>query len=108
MFNFVNGSVTFDTVDNAAIAFEGARQFGKFTKLLSTFDTKILHITLPDFHNLTLRYKQFEGALEQGNKDRIKACKSAIVFIKEQKNIVDIFNKIQTNVNFKKRVTHHP
>jgi len=55
-----------------------------------------------------LRYKQFEGALEQGNKDRIKACKSAIVFIKEQKNIVDIFNKIQTNVNFKKRVTHHP
>src|SRR5665647_440011 len=40
MFNFVNGSVTFDIVDNAAIAFEGARQFGKFTHLLSAFDTK--------------------------------------------------------------------
>src|SRR5674476_478731 len=78
--HFVDGSVTAGTVDSAAIAFEGARQIGKFTKLLSTFDTKILHITLPDFHNLTLRYKQFEGALEQGNKDRIKACKSAIVF----------------------------
>jgi len=107
MFNFVKGSVTFDTVDNAAIAFEGARQFGKFTKLLAGFDTKKLHITLPDFHNLTLRYKQFELALKNGNEDRIEACKSAILFIKEQKSIVDIFNSIQTNINFKKRVTHH-
>ncbi len=107
MFNFVNGSVTFDIVDNAAKAFEGARQFGKFTRLLSAFDIQKLHITLPDFHNLDLRYQQFEQSLEQGNKERIAACKPAIGFIKEQKNIVDIFNKIQTNVNFKKRVTHH-
>jgi len=107
MFHFVNGSVTFDTVNNASIAFEGARQFGKFTKLLAGFDTKKLNITLPDFHNLTLRYKQFELALEEGNKDRIETCMSAILFIKEQKIIVDIFNSIQTNINFKKRVTHH-
>ena len=107
MFHFVPGSVTFYTVDNAAIAFEGAKQFGKFTKLLSGFDTKKLQITLPDFHNLTLRYQQFEQALEQGNKYRIKACNSAIEFIKEQKNIVDIFNNIKTNENFKTRVTHH-
>jgi Ser/Thr protein kinase RdoA (MazF antagonist) len=107
MFRFVNGSVTFDTVDNASLAFEGARQFGKFTRLLSAFDIKKLHITLPDFHNLALRYQQFELALERGNKDRIKACEPSIAFIKEQQYIVDIFNKIQTNVNFKKRVTHH-
>ncbi|MEP7106982.1 MAG: aminoglycoside phosphotransferase family protein [Ferruginibacter sp.] len=107
MFRFVNGSVTYDIVDNPAIAFEGARQFGKFTKLLSAFDTNKLHITLPDFHNLDLRYKQFELALRNGNKERIKACGPAIAFIKEQKEIVGIYNKIQTNVNFKKRVTHH-
>ncbi|HEY8661224.1 MAG TPA: aminoglycoside phosphotransferase family protein [Hanamia sp.] len=107
MFHFVKGSVTFDTVDNSSIAFEGARQFGKFTKLLSTFDSKQLHITLTDFHNLDLRYNQFELALKQGNKSRIEECKSSIDFIKEQKYIVDIFNRIQTNVNFKKRVTHH-
>jgi len=107
MFKFVEGSVTFDTVNSAFIAFEAARQFGKFTKLLAAFDIKKLHIPLPDFHNLTLRYKQFETALEQGNKERIEECRSAIAFIKEQKNIVDIFNQIQTNAHFKKRVTHH-
>jgi Ser/Thr protein kinase RdoA (MazF antagonist) len=107
VFQFVKGSVTFDIVSNTAIAFEGARQFGKFTNLLSGFNIKQLHITLPDFHNLDLRYNQFELALEKGNKNRIEECKSSIAFIKEQKYIVDIFNRIQINVNFKKRVTHH-
>ncbi len=107
MFKFVKGSVTFDTVANAAIAFEGARQFGKFTKLLSAFDINKLQITLPDFHNLTLRYHQFEEALQKGNKERIKESEKSISYIIAQKNIVDIFNQIQSNPFFKKRVTHH-
>ena len=107
MFNFVEGSVTFDIVDNAGIAFEGAKQFGNFTKLLSGFDCNKINITLPDFHNLTLRYKQFEQALKEGNKGRIKAAKPALLFIQSQEYIVDIFNSIQTDVDFKKRVTHH-
>ncbi len=107
MFKFVSGSFTFDTVDNAAIAFEAARQFGKFTKLLSGFDTNQLNITLPDFHDLTLRYKQFEQALEHGNSKRIDSCQDSIDYIKAQKNIVEIFNQIKTNPHFIKRVTHH-
>lgn len=107
MFKFVKSSVTFNTVDNPLIAFEGAGQFGKFTRLLSFFDIKLLNITLPDFHNLTLRYDQFEIALKKGNKDRIDECKSSIKFIKEQKEIVDTYNRIKLNKKFKKRVTHH-
>ena len=89
------------------IAFEGARQFGKFTKLLSAFDISKLQITLPDFHNLTLRYQQFEEALQKGNKDRIQESEASILYIIAKKNIVDIFNQIQKNPSFKKRVTHH-
>ena len=107
MFPFVKGSLTFDTANNVEIAYEGAKQFGKFTKLLAAFDTKQLHTTLTDFHNLDLRYNQFELAVQLGNKSRIQECKSSIDFIKEQKYIVDIFNSIQTNLNFKKRVIHH-
>jgi len=107
LFKFVPGSATFDTVDNATIAFEAARQFGKFTKLLSGFDTNQLNITLPDFHNLTLRYQQFEQALEQGNSNRIASCQDSIDYIKTQKNIVEIFNQLKINPHFMKRVTHH-
>lgn len=107
LFKFVPGSATFDTVDTAAIAFEAARQFGKFTKLLAGFDTNQLNITLPDFHNLTLRYQQFEQALQQGNSKRIDTCHDSIDCIKAQKNIVEIFNQLKNNPHFIKRVTHH-
>jgi len=107
LFKFVQDSVTFDTVGDAGIAFEAAKQFGKFTRLLSGIDISTLNITLPDFHNLTLRYRQFEEALINGNKDRIGLCGPSIEFIISQKNIVDSFNEIQKSSHFKKRVTHH-
>lgn len=107
MFRFVKGSVTFDTVNTPAIAFEAARQFGKFTRLLSSFNIKQLLTTLPDFHNLSLRYQQFEEALQNGNPLRIAASQEAIAFIISQKSIVDTFNTIKLNPQFKKRVTHH-
>jgi len=107
MFRFVKDSFTFDIVENVVIAYEGARQFGKFTSLLSGFDAGRLHITLPDFHNLHLRYQQFLQALQEGNQQRIGECASAVACLREQKSIVDIFDRIATNKSFKKRVTHH-
>lgn len=107
IFPFVNDSVTFDTVDNTQLAFEAAKQFGKFTHLLSNFDTNKLEITLPDFHNLNLRYQQFEQALNNGNTERINACSAVINCVEKHKNIVAIFNTLHTNIHFKKRVTHH-
>ena len=107
MFEFVIGSKTFNTLQNSQLAFEGAKQFGRFTKNLSKFDVSKLHITLVDFHNLSLRYQQFETALNKGNANRINACAEAIEFIESQKSIVDEFDQIKTNSNFKKRVIHH-
>jgi thiamine kinase-like enzyme len=107
MFEFIKGSKTFNTLQNSQLAFEGAKQFGKFTKYLSKFDIASLQITLVDFHNLSLRYKQFKTALIHGNQNRIKECAEAIEFIESQKSIVDEFDQIKTNSNFKKRVTHH-
>src|SRR5579859_2159388 len=52
---FVKASHTYDVVQAAQLAYEAARQFGKFTKLLAGFPARDLHITLPDFHNLSLR-----------------------------------------------------
>lgn len=100
-------SVSYDVVTNTSLAFEAAKQFGKFTKLLSGFPENNLHITIPDFHNLTLRYQQFETALNSGNKERIKESKSSIDFLQEQKPITDEFENITHNKAFRKRVIHH-
>jgi Ser/Thr protein kinase RdoA (MazF antagonist) len=104
---FVKGSQTKDVVETASEAFEAANQFGKFTSLLSDMDASELNITIPDFHNLNLRYEQFEDSLKKGNLLRIREAAPVIQYIKEQQSIVTEFNAIQKNPAFRIRVMHH-
>lgn len=105
MFPFVAKSHTVDVLEKPQQAYEAASQFGKFTKLLSGLDVTQLRITLPDFHNLPLRYQQFENALETGNPERIAHSKDLIAAIKQNKRIVKDFELCKAKC--KLRVTHH-
>ena len=107
LFPFVEGSHTINVVSTPDQAFEAAFQFGKLTKLLSGFDTSRLHLTIPDFHNLNLRYHQFENSLLNGNKDRIKQCAELISEIKNHIHILYSYEKIKKSDQFKHHVTHH-
>ena len=107
LFPFIKGSHTISVVSSPEQAFEAAFHFGKLSRLLAGFDATKLHITIPDFHNLSLRYRQFEDALMKGNRDRIKQSQSLIDSIKKQSHIVAEFEKIKKNKNVKLRVTHH-
>ena len=107
MFHYVEGSHTIDVVKTPAQAYEAAVQFGKFTKLLQGVDVNKLKITIPHFHDLSLRYQQFLLAVETGHKERIKEAKSLIEELTAQSWIVDEFEKIKAANDFIKRVTHH-
>ncbi|MEO6252172.1 MAG: aminoglycoside phosphotransferase family protein [Ferruginibacter sp.] len=105
MFPFIENSHTVDVVEKPQQAYEAAKQFGKFTKLLSAVDAYKLKITLPDFHNLTLRYQQFENALETGNKERIEQSKDLIEVVKQNRTIVDQYEHCKKDLKI--RCTHH-
>ena len=107
LFPFVKDSHTIDVATNPAQAFEAAKQFGAFTKKLSGFKAADLKITLPDFHNLSLRYRQFEKALLNGNAERIAASSTEIALLQKHKTIANDFEKIKQDTDFKIRVTHH-
>jgi Ser/Thr protein kinase RdoA (MazF antagonist) len=104
---FIKNSHTVDVVISPSQAYEAAKQFGRFTNLLSGFPVDKLKITLPDFHNLPLRYSQFETAIKDGNKERIKQSAAMIGFLEDQQEVVSISKQISNNLAFKKRVTHH-
>jgi len=107
LFPFIKNARSVDTVTDPGLAFEASRQFGEFTGLLSTFDPHLLQITLPDFHNLALRFRQFEDALVNGNKKRMTQAADGIRFLKDQQAIVEEFEKIKTHPDCKLRVVHH-
>ena len=107
LFPFIEGSRTINVVSSPDQAFEAAFQFGKFTRLLAGFDASRLHTTIPNFHNLSLRYEQYEDSLKHGNADRIRIAKPLIDDLKKYTYILTAFEKIQTNTHVKKRVMHH-
>jgi len=96
-FNFIENTQTFATVDTASQAFEAAYQFGQLTALLNDFNARALHIVLPDFHNLSLRYHQFTQALQNGNSHRIQEAKEAIAFLQSQQSIVNKWHSFITH-----------
>ncbi len=104
---FVKGSQTINVVNTPEEAFEAARQFGKFTALLSGMDARELHNTIPDFHNLRLRYEQFNRSLANGDQKRIAAAADAVKYIQQQVSIVEEYDAICKNPEFKIRVMHH-
>lgn len=107
LFPYVKGSYTFSTVHSPAYAFEAAFQFGKFAKLLSRFNSSKLHLTIPNFHNLPLRYQQFEEILAHGNRDRIKQSATLIAKIKRHQDIIITYNELIKNPQVVQRATHH-
>lgn len=107
VFPFINGSHTVNVVSTPRQAFEASLQFGKFTRLLSGFEAQKLNITIPDFHNLTLRFRQFEEALKNGNPARIKQSEHLISEIKKYDNVLAAYEKIRKSSFVRQRVTHH-
>ena len=107
LFPFIKNSFTIDVANTPPEAFEAARQFGLFTRMLAGFPADSLKTTIPDFHNLSLRFQQFKDACKHGNDERIKQSANAIQFIYEHNHSVKEFQHIKTDPGFILRVTHH-
>ena len=107
LFGYIRESVTHNELEKPVQAYEAAKQFGKFTNLLSCINVSELKTTIPDFHNLTLRYDQFTDSLKNANSVRYENAREAIDFLIENKRIADEYKYITQSGDFKLRVTHH-
>ena len=59
VFDFMEGSRSFDLVENTDLAFEGGKAYGLFVKLLSDFHANELVETIPRFHSAKRRIDEF-------------------------------------------------
>jgi Ser/Thr protein kinase RdoA (MazF antagonist) len=107
LFPFAEGTHTIHTVTTPEQAYEASFQFGKFTNTLSGFDAAKLHITIPHFHDLALRYDHFLQALQTGNKERLGRSKKAVRELQQYASIVAVYKAIRKDPAFRVRVTHH-
>lgn len=110
VFPYVPESWTSSTVDSIALAAAAARAFARLTKKLSGFDASVLHVPIPSFHDLMLRYDQFEAAVASAATsfpDRLGQSSEAIEYLRSQHHIVDAYADMLCDPDFKVRVMHH-
>lgn len=107
LFPFIEGSTSVNTLSAKEEAYEAARQFGLFSKQLNDFNAAQLNITIPNFHNLALRYDQFVAACKQASPERLEMAADCISFINQHHEIVETYKQILNNKNIPLRVIHH-
>jgi len=104
---FIKNSHTVDFIGQDKQAYEAAKQFGKFTRLLKDFDPAMLKYTLADFHNLTLRVEQFKTALANAGKERLTQAAAEILQIEANIDIARTYDKLVNDKQIPMRVIHH-
>jgi len=107
LFPFIDNSVTITEITNHQEAFEAARQFGKFTYLLSGFDLGKLHYTLPQFHDLKLRFDQFKEACSTAGADKLATATATINDVYKYQGILFTYIQLIDRQQLPLRVIHH-
>ncbi len=77
-FLFMENTMTLDTAEKPAHAFEAGSAFGEFQKCLAGLDSSHLHEAIPHFHNSSMRYDNFIRAVEDDRFNRGIECRREI------------------------------
>jgi thiamine kinase-like enzyme len=81
VFDFKKGLKSYDLVETPEQAYEGAKAFGLFFKLLSDFPAEKLTDTIPNFHNIILRLETLKDVIKKYPKGRSLEVQEEIKFV---------------------------
>jgi Ser/Thr protein kinase RdoA (MazF antagonist) len=100
---FIEKARTYDAVESTAQAFQAARAFGQFQKLLADLPAPRLHDTIPDFHHTPKRFSALENAIAADAVNRAHLAKTEIEFALRHKAICGVL----LAAKLPERVTHN-
>lgn len=100
---FVERARSLDAVESPNQAFEAAKSFGHFQKLLVDLPQPRLNETIPDFHHTPKRFSALERAVEADAVNRAALAKPEIDFALERQGIANML----LEANLPERITHN-
>ena len=107
IYNFIEGAVTYDTVQSADLAYEAARMFGWFQKMLIDLPGPPLYETICDFHNTPKRLETFQQVLKEDAFNRAKNAKAEIDFLFANAILCDVLLNLLDKGKIPLRITHN-
>jgi hypothetical protein len=100
---FIENARTYDAVESPQQAFQAAKAFGRFQKLLSDLPAPRLHDTIPNFHHSPSRFAKLEAGIAADSADRAKLARPEIEFALQHKPITGVL----LAAGLPERVTHN-
>jgi hypothetical protein len=102
-YQFIGNATTYNSVQSPEQAFQAARAFGEFQRMLADLPSPRLHDTIPDFHHTPKRFAALEQAIAADVAGRAAAATAEIEFALPRKPLVSRL----VEAGLPERVTHN-
>lgn len=107
MMNFVSNTTSFDVAYKPEIAFEAAKAYGYFQKMLIDLNPKDFFSVIKDFHNLEMRMNSFIDIIKTNVANRNQFAIDEIEFAKDHIHLSIQLKDLLERKQIPIRVTHN-
>jgi thiamine kinase-like enzyme len=107
MMNFIEDSIVHDVPTNKTLVYEAGKLYGDFLIQTSNLDANKLLETIPNFHSMPFRYKQFDEALKKAKDEAINLANNEIDLVLKFRKEMHELSELKANNTFPIRITHN-
>lgn len=104
---FIDGATSHQIVTKPEHFFQSAVAFGDFANLLAKFDASQLYEPLPNFHNTTVRFANFQRSVELDTAKRVSCVQKEIEWFRAREGICGKIVSLLSSGAMPLRVTHN-
>jgi thiamine kinase-like enzyme len=107
VFEYMDGTRTLEAAENEAQARAVAETFAGFTASFENYDTENMYIPIPGFHNLSLRFRQFQESLKHADFEKLLKAAPLVNELRERERYANLYDVLTESEEFHQRVMHH-
>ena len=106
-YNNIEGTHTYDVVENTRQAYQAGYAFGSFQELVSDMNPEDIKESIPDFHNTSKRYAQLLVSAEADVMGRAADCKAELEQLAAWADRYSRLTDMQARGELPTRITHN-
>ncbi|BCU79403.1 mucin desulfatase [Luteolibacter sp. LG18] len=106
-YNFIEGCLTYDVVENTRQAYQAARAFASFQDLVSDLAPTEIVETIPNFHDTRRRYQRLLEVAAEDPLGRLESVRAEFDFIRARGEITGKLLDLRDAGEIPVRITHN-
>ncbi|MBN1516840.1 aminoglycoside phosphotransferase family protein [Candidatus Sumerlaeota bacterium] len=104
---YIEGAQTNDAPETPEQAYQAAREFGRFQRMLTDLPAPPLHDTIPHFHHGPSRFAALQQAIETDVMNRAAECRWTIDWAIQHRDWIEVLPRLAGSPEMPWRVTHN-